>query len=242
MNKNILFLFALAVSILTMGAGCAWFSTTTPATQPVTVPTASTPDSSLAPMPSSDGTRALVATETNETWKLYTNKALGYSINTPTKGKYAPDWEMKYFDQTVSQIITTCYFPNNVGQNSAGYEPVHDNVVTPDGTKFCHTRSEISDLGSNFVVDDYATVLGKKFIVMEFTKLIFDASVVGCTGKMTEAYSLSKTACIPFVASDYQTTLDGIVGTFQMNSASTGILPYNGTPGPSDPVSSDVAK
>lgn len=136
---------------------------------------------------------------------LYANKALGYTVNTPTKGKYAPTWEMKYVDQSDSHISRDsiegggCYFihinptPSN--------EFVGDTVRALDGTKFCHTKSEFGDPPSFFVIDDYATAVGESFIVIEFTKVTTNASV--------------------FVASDYQTTLDGIMGTFQMNTAST---------------------
>lgn len=214
MNKKTLILLALAVPFLTIGAGCAKQDATpnpslTPNTSPVTV----------VPTPPSDGTRTLVAAETNETWKLYTNKALGYTVNTPTRGQYAPNWEMKYVDQSDLHMINGCYF-NHINPTPSN-EAVSDNVMVLDGTKFCHTRSENGGSGSNFVVDNYTTALGKKFIVIEFTKLTVDANVMGCTGKMTEAYSLSETACIPFVASDYQITLDGIVGTFQMNASSS---------------------
>ena len=232
MTNKTLFLSTLAILFLIIGAGCTSLSTIMPVTQPVAEPTASTPGPSLTPTPSSDQPRALVAAETDATWKLYTNKALGYSVNTPTKGRYAPNWEMKYVDQSDPYMINGCYFTpiNPTKKNEAdGDKAVGDNVVVPDGTKFCHTRNENGEEGSiflanqsgvNFVIDDYATVLGNKFIVIEFTKRIVDADIASCAGKMTEEYSISETACIPFVASDYQTTLDGIVGTFQMNTAS----------------------
>lgn len=206
MNRKIFFLFTLAIPLLTMGAGCASLSTTTPVSQPVIVPTTSTSDSSLtpntspvtvAPTPSSDGARALVAAEPDATWVLYTNKALGYTVNTPTKGKYTPTWEMKYVDQSDSHIINGCYFNINPTPKN---EAVSDTVVVPDGTKFCHIKSEFGDSPSLFVVDGYTTVLGKKFIVIEFTKVATEVNA--------------------FVDSDYQKTLDGIMGTFQMNAAS----------------------
>lgn len=206
MTKKTLLLLATTVTVLTMGAGCASLSTTTPVTQPVTVPTTSTPDSSLTPTtspitvvptPSTDGARALVAAEPDATWVLYTNKALGYTVNTPTKGKYTPTWKMKYVDQSDSHIINGCYF--NINPTSKN-EAVSDTVVVPDGTKFCHIKSEFGDSPSLFVVDGYTTVLGKKFIVIEFTIVATEVN--------------------EFVDSDYQKTLDGIMGTFQMNTAS----------------------
>ena len=136
---------------------------------------------------------------------------------------------MKYVDQSDPHIINGCYF--NHLNPTPSFEAVSDNVVVPDGSKFCHTRSENRGSGAatntapntalGFVIDHYTTALGKKFIVIEFTKLTVNVNDMGCFDKMTEAYSLSETACIPFVASDYQTTLDGIVGTFQINAASS---------------------
>lgn len=202
MNSKILLLSALTIPLLIMGAGCTSSSTTAP----VIVPTDSTSDSSSTPITStdtttpiiqSDGTRTLVAAETDATWALYANNALGYTVNTPTKGKNVPTWEMKYVDQSDQHIINGCYFDINPTSKN---EAVSDTVVVTDGTKFCHTKSEFGDSPSFFVVDTYMTVLGNKFIVIKFTKVITNASM--------------------FVASDYQETLDGIMGTFQMNTAS----------------------
>lgn len=202
MNNKILILSALTIPLLIMGAGCTSSSTTTP----VIVPTDSTSDSSSTPITStdnktpitqSDGTRILVAAETDETWVLYANKALGYTVNTPTKGKYTPTWEMKYVDQSDSHIINGCYFEINPTSKN---EAVSDTVVVTDGTKFCHTKSEFGDSPSLFVVDGYTTVIGNKFIVIKFTKVATEVNA--------------------FVGSDYQKTLDGIMGTFLMNTAS----------------------
>ena len=203
MTNQKFLLTAFIIPLLTMGAGCTPLSTTTPVSQPVTVQTTSTPDSSLTPTdslasvshtPSSDGERTIVAAEPDETWVLYTNKALGYSVNTPTKGGNTPTWEMKYVDQSDPHIINGCYYYLNPTPKNP---PQGDIVVVSDGTKFCHTKIELGDSPSIFIVDEYATIVGKKIIVIEFKKGITDASV--------------------FVASDYQKTLDGIMGTFQMN-------------------------
>jgi len=199
MNKNILFLFAITIPLLTMGLGC-----TSPSTTP------SIPDSSLtsptspiaiAPTPttpsSDETTRALVAAKPDATWVLYTNKALGYTINTPTKGSYVPTWEMKYVDQSDLHMIDGCYFHTIP---TSKFEKNIYTALAPDGTKFCHTKNEFGDPPSLFVVDDYATVFGNKFIVIEFTKITTDASA--------------------FNASEYQNILDGIMGTFNMNAES----------------------
>lgn len=204
MNRNIFFFLALAIPLLTMGAGCTSLSTT------VVVPTVSTSDSSLAPTTSpvtvapttsSDGTRTLVTSEPDVTWVLYTNKALGYTVNTPTKGGNTPTWKMKYVDQSDPHMINGCYFNTNpTTKNKA----VSDTVVVPDGTTFCHSNNKFGDSPSFFVVDDYATVAGKKFIVIEFTKVTTGASA--------------------FDTADYQKTLDGIMGTFQLNTVPTPVV------------------
>lgn len=178
-----------------------------------TVPTTATTD------PVSD-LRVLIAAETDESWETYTSKTLGYSIMTPLKGKYAPMWEMKIVNPDDSHMNEGCYYPFEVlnGEvNTQGFNS--SKVETQDKVTFCHTSGRSDSKGRSDILDSYATIIGTHVAVTQFTKTIYvpDWYNVDCTGKMTEQYSTSEKYCVPFIESEYQAVLDGIVGTFKFN-------------------------
>jgi hypothetical protein len=128
---------------------------------------------------------------------------------TPTKGRYAPEWEVKILNATDASLKDGCFlYPDD-----AGFVNMR---ATNDGVSFCMTESSDNGAGQHYVLNSYATTIGKKVVVIQFTKHTVNAAMMDCAGKMTEPYSTSSTACIPFVDAEYNATLDGIVGTFRM--------------------------
>jgi|SRR3989339_1453 len=169
---------------------------------------AATPDSSSEP-------RVLVATETDASWKTYISPSLGFTMMTPTKGRYAPTWEMKSFNLSDSHVSNGCYYKSDNTTEGGSFG------ITQDQIKFCQTSTEDNGAGQHDVIDDYATTIGTRVVVIEFTKSTVSADLykeLGCAEKPTEQYFTSGKYCIPFVESEYQATLDGIVGTFEMDA------------------------
>lgn len=234
MNKKTLLLLAAFTAVLTMGAGCATKPET--ADNNVTLPydgaagpadpvseampdnISTTPSVTTTSDPSTEP-RVLNAAQTDASWETYTSPSLGFTMMTPLKGKYAPTWEIKHFNLDDSHVVNGCYYRSDNMIIEGG-----DFGQTQDGVKFCHTSSVDNGMGQHYFIDDYATMIGTKVVVIEFTKhTVTAANVMDCAGKMTEKYSTSGTYCIPFVESEYKATLDGIVGTFKMNATSNNL-------------------
>lgn len=155
--------------------------------------------------------QVLSPAETDASWETYTSPSFGFTVMTPLKGKYAPTWEMKNFSLDDSLVRNGCYYKSDNTTEDARFG------ITQGQVTFCQTSTEDIGAGQRDIVDDYATIIGTKVVVIEFTKRTVNAGMMDCADKMTEPYSTSGTYCIPFIESEYQATLDGIVGTFTMN-------------------------
>lgn len=155
--------------------------------------------------------RVLAPAQTDASWETYTSPSFGFTVMTPLKGKYAPTWEMKNFSLDDSLVRNGCYYKSDNTTEDARFG------ITQGQVTFCQTSTEDIGAGQRDIVDDYATIIGTKVVVIEFTKRTVNAGMMDCADKMTEPYSTSGTYCIPFIESEYQATLDGIVGTFTMN-------------------------
>lgn len=216
MNKNTLFVFAIIVALLTMGAGCV-LPQSDPVRPDIAPPQTTLPFSQQPPAadePIAPQSEVMLPATTDETWKLYTSKAFGFTIFMPTKGLYAPQWEVKIVSLDDPHVNNGCYFYQTDAQ---GQMTVTAPVITQDGVAFCLTSADDSGAGQRYEIADFSTIIENKMVVIEFSKHTVNTDMMDCPN-MTERYSLSGTACIPFVRETYISTLLGIMGTFRMPS------------------------
>lgn len=192
----------LAISALTLtflGAGC---------TQ---TPISSDPNNGSPTEPTAQDDRVLTAAQTDETWKTYTNARLGFSFQYPTKGKYAPQWEVKVFPESATEVWRGCYAAEGMPNDH------FKRGVTKDGREFCLSHGTEGAAGSAYFNDTYSTQIGKSIAVIVFSKKALMADVGDCkkaAGQNFWSEFATPSACIPFSEEEYEKVLDGIVGTF----------------------------
>jgi len=127
-----------------------------PVVQPVVTPT-------VVPTTPSNTTTTAALPAIDDTWKTYANKALGFSFQYPTKGRYSPLWEVTFVGENDSKIQDGCLI----------YGGKHvDSYTTPGGTAFCHKYQDLQgDTDVDLRAEDYySTRIGKQYIVITFTK------------------------------------------------------------------------
>lgn len=105
----------------------------------------------------------------DETWSKYTNAALGFSFDWPTKGMYAPRWEVKFLND--ADVKDGCYGTERtllVRKQLAGRDFCH--AVGPDegplATDYYVTRVASRNVMLVFTKD--STGLGDKFSWEEY--------------------------------------------------------------------------
>lgn len=200
------FLLGLLGVFALFGAGC---SVSRPASE--TLPSATTTELSLPsaistePEPSVSTPESPSSTQTtvtiDDTWKTYQNKALGFEFKWPTKGKYAPEWEVKFLKET--EVQDGCY-PGDA-------ESVEKKQITVNGVEFCVTSEMGAAAGSRYFSDYYVTKKDKTFILLQFKKRVVSGGPLGCSFEL----SASSSACIPFLEAEYRATLDAMISTFR---------------------------
>ncbi len=193
------FLAVPALALAFLGAGC------TPAASPA--PTNHVPVTDAG---SQDG-RTLTAVQTDETWKTFENTRVGFSFQYPTKGKYAPEWEVKVFDQNAREV-QDCYYVDG-----ASLDDVR-NARTTDGRHFCTVHASEGAAESAYFTDAYATAVGKSVVVILFTKKAIMADIGDCVRAPGQNYwsEFAKPgSCVPFSETEYRQILDGIASTFK---------------------------
>lgn len=183
MNARFLAVPALALAFL--GAGC-----TPPA------PINGVPVTDAGPQ---DG-RTLTAAQTDATWETYQNARLGFSFQYPTKGKYAPEWEVEVGGSS------SCLESQDVGH-------------TAEDTSFCVIGTREGAAGSTYFTHTYRTILKETSVSIIFTKKAIMADIGDCKKAPGQNYwsqYATPQSCIPFSEEEYKKTLDGIVGTFNV--------------------------
>lgn len=197
------FLAIPTLALVFLGAGCAP-QTTPPVSQPA--PNAGT---NVAPQAEQ---RTLVPTQTDDTWKTYANPALKFSFLFPTKGRYAPQWEVKIFRRDAAEVQDCYAVPGaSIGQVRL--------AKTPEGRAFCTIRGSEGAAGTAYFTDAYQTKIGTSAVVVIFTKKAFMADIGDCVrapGQNFWSEFAKPGSCIPFSEEEYQKTLDGIMGTFKV--------------------------
>jgi len=166
----------------------------TPAETTPTTP-ATTPNEELVV---AGETRALTAADVTDTWETYTSKSLGFSFDWPTKGRYAPEWEVKHYQSDSSDISNGCV-------KGRSFDLSQISRASVGTTVFCVNRQVVGvDAHCSAFSDTYATPFGKTIIAIEFDREI-------CIEQVPAPMTLAE------YEKNYWTTLDSIVGTFKLN-------------------------
>ncbi|TAK05210.1 hypothetical protein EPO33_04520 [Patescibacteria group bacterium] len=229
--------FALA-GLLLVGAGCnraaAPAANTATANRPAAnIPAATTNTNAPTtanvnvnvPTPAS-GVRTLpAASGIDGTWKTYTNKALGFSFQTPTKGKYAPEWEVKLIDTATllrqEYLQGGCY--SIIFASMPGRQGDTEEYVSVGGREFCH-----ASLGNPFAdgfghVDIYTTNIGSRTVAIIFRKVTHNPATCMDTDPVCADAFAKKELVLSFasgrslfILDEYQAQLDTIIATFRV--------------------------
>ncbi|MEK7116447.1 MAG: hypothetical protein AAB879_03565 [Patescibacteria group bacterium] len=194
-----------------IAAGCAAPPTTLPpsppppATQPApspSVPAPVTSASTSTPAPPSTPPSVTSSSQADlsavdSTWKTYTNGALKFSFQWPTRGRYAPTWGVTFVKDDA---------PKAAGCTS---------TLTVSGLSFCHVSSEDAATGSRYFMDMYDTTIDKTYVRITFKKHATIAAMTDLPKCPKEGLLISSTACVPFDPTAYHAHLDQIVSTFR---------------------------
>ncbi len=195
-----------AIAMLMLcGAGCfskgAENAVNPSGTGTETEKTTSTANVDVEGKTSGDASSTLVAID--DTWKTYQSSAGGYSFRYPTKGVYAPQWEVKYYDERDLAP----------GQNRLLMKDgcVEDSSYLSKSTfnEFCHSWSVI-EMGDTKRIDYYAVKKGNKYLAFVFTKKTYSDN--SCPEP-----SLSKSSCISQDSEEYQAVLNTSMSTFKFD-------------------------
>ncbi len=139
--------------MMLIGAGCTGLSNTR---TPVPAPSASIGTSASETRAASASNAELPMID--DTWRTHTSRAGDFSFRWPTKGRYAPTWEVS------NEVTDPC-----VGGGS---------FSTQDGTVLCHvsgivnpqTGGDVPHTGTAAFVDTYSMPYNGKFLVVTFKK------------------------------------------------------------------------
>jgi hypothetical protein len=214
-------LFAAVFSVL--GAGCAKPETPPPAPAPAAVPTPSPvappPAPSVAPgtsttpepAPAPAVTSTISLPTIDETWKTYTNAAVGFSFQWPTRGRYAPEWEVKFVKEGDAHVDDGCYLTEDYPRRAQD-----EYQLEAGGVRFCHTRYHDAGAGQVYYVDYYLGKVKNTWVLLTFTKRLANGSMFDdpkCHNQTVVAYG---TTCYPYGEIEHVAHLDQIVGTFKL--------------------------
>src|SRR3989344_4119268 len=130
---------------------------TSPTSTPA--PTPGPPPSAAAP-----SVTALTTTVTlDETWQTYSNAALNFEFKWPTRGRYAPNWEVRIISEGDPRMKDGC-LPEGAVETRT---PVR---VSAGGVEFCHSSYNEGAAGTRVFTDHYATKNGGRYVTISFTK------------------------------------------------------------------------
>lgn len=147
----------LWIVILTLAVGAGYYFWSSRTSQ---APVPSNPlkpvASSQSPVEATPDTRPAAPASTSslpavdETWRTYTSKAGDFSFQWPTRGRYAPTWNVTFSDTGCSEGAKTLNVFGTVG--------------------FCHDATTDGAAGTIHYTDVYKTQHGKSYIQITFTK------------------------------------------------------------------------
>lgn len=226
MNTN-LSKFAATASILALlGAGCG-SSTPVVETKPIIPPATVVPAKPVDSKPADTTTPPPVTPPISDTslspdrvvdpkelpiidasWKTYSNTALNFSFQYPTKGRYAPEWTVEMMQSTDARLNGGCINPGANGRAA------NSSLVVGDST-FCVVRAVDAGAGQRFYTDSYTVPRSERIVLITFTKRLANGDMfedVACHGKTVIS---SGTTCIPFDEALYRAHLNQIVSTYR---------------------------
>ncbi len=156
--KNANLLAVLAMALILTGAGCS--STQTSETENTeenaTTPTEETTASVTGEATEGTSNQLVTSVTIDDTWQAYTNKSLGFRFNWPTKGRYAPNWDVSFLKSDDANIADGCYGNDNTRRVSVGE------------VSFCRTGAVTDE--DKLATDRYVTKHGETYVVMTFNK------------------------------------------------------------------------
>jgi hypothetical protein len=209
MNKKLVY---LVVVILLVGGGYWYFSQNKPAAPEGNNPAASQtvpaaeqqkPASNVQPQAATSVTpEAEVSTALpviDETWRTYASKQNDFSFKWPTRGRYAPTWDVQFADQDCD----------------AAADGRTKTTLAVGGFSFCHMSWKDAAAGTTYLNDVYTTKVGSHFVVISFLKKAYSAGALNCSFANEYPFSTSAQTCIKFEEPAYYAHLDQIVGTFK---------------------------
>lgn len=236
MNTNLTKFVAASSILALLGAGCMGSepapTTTNPdtktppvATQPTdtkptdtkpsdtkpsdTTPT--TPSTSTTPTTGTDPDRSVDEKELpviDGTWQTYTNAANKFSFQYPTKGRYAPEWNVTILSQGDARLEDGCKKAEANLRSTPGPFVVGD-------SSFCVVREVDAGAGQRYFTDAFTAPRGDKFIQITFSKRLANGDLFedeSCHGKTVIS---SGTTCILFDEALYRAHLNQIVATYR---------------------------
>lgn len=199
--KRISFAIATVVSLALFGAGC---TAKQPAPRvPLNTPPKPSPQATAPAAPSTTPSANLPAID--ETWKTYASASLHFGFQYPTRGSYAPTWNVTYVREGDLEMKDGCKLSNANEDQPA-------TTIQVGNTTFCHSAFSSGAAGSLYLEDYYATKNGNQYIVITFTKKLTNSSILGCANADKNPYTAG--ACSLFSTTDYRAFLDQIVNTF----------------------------
>jgi hypothetical protein len=236
MNTNLTKFVAASSILALLGAGCMGSEpapttgtpdTKTPpvATQPTdtkptdtgtkpadtTTSTPSTPTTPTTPTTGTDPDRSVDEKELpviDGTWQTYTNAANKFSFQYPTKGRYAPEWNVTILSQGDARLEDGCK------KAEANLRATPGPIVVGD-TSFCIVREVDAGAGQRYYSDSFTAPRGDKFIQITFSKRLANGDLFedeSCHGKTVIS---SGTTCILFDEALYRAHLNQIVATYR---------------------------
>ena len=223
MKTMLLQAFAATSAIALLGAGCA-APVPAPIDEAKPVPSVSepvkTPETSIVPTetPAEPATSSAPAESSKDrtselpvidaTWKTYTNSALKFSFQWPTRGRYAPEWDVSVYRPEDARLVGNCSKPEAAERLPNGSLTVGDAV-------FCVVHEVDAGAGQRVFIDTYTAPRAEYIIKVRFMKRLANGDLFddpACKGK---AVISAGTSCIPFDDELYRAHLNQIISTYR---------------------------
>ena len=216
MNTHFSKLIAIGSLLALLGAGCTG-SEPAVETKPIAPPTTKvdtkpadttptpTPDTAMIPDREVD-TKELPVID--GTWKTYSNTSFKFSFQYPTRGRYAPEWNVSIMRADDARLEGNCLKPE------ATVRTINTSLVVGDST-FCIVRTVDAGAGQRYYTDAFTAPLGDRIVLITFNKRLANGDLFedeSCHGKTVIS---SGTSCIPFDEALYRAHLNQIVSTYR---------------------------
>lgn len=227
MNTNLSKLVGFCSIVALLGAGCAGSTSTTPSANTATKQTVIIDNKPVGTKPTDVATTPTTPTTAPDTtmssdrvvdpkelpvidssWKTYSNSAVSVSFQYPTKGRYAPEYQVELLQPLDARLSGGCMNPQSERRTPDG------TLIVGDST-FCVVREGDAGAGQRFYTDSYTVPRGERIVLITFTKRLANGDMfedVACHGKVVIS---SGTSCIPFDEALYRAHLNQIISTYR---------------------------